>query len=62
MLGMDDSKLAGPLNVKVSIRIGADGVSEEKLHEMIEWAEYHSPVGEPLNRVMPVEYAVELVG
>ena len=61
MLGMDDSKPAGPLNMKVGIRIGANGVSEEKLHEIIEWAEIHSPVGEPLNRVMPVEYAVEVV-
>ena len=61
MLGMDDSKPAGPMNMKVSIRIGADGVSEEKLHEIIEWAEKHSPVGEPLNRVMPVEYAVEVL-
>lgn len=61
MLGMDDSKPAGPLNMKVSIRIGADGVSVERLHEIIEWAEKHSPVGEPLTRVMPTEYAVELV-
>jgi len=62
MLGMDDSRPAGPLNVKVSIRIGAAGVSEEKLRGIIEWAEDHSPVGEPLNRVIPVEYTVELVG
>jgi len=62
MLGMDDSRPAGPLNMKVSIRIGADGVPAEKLHEIIEWAQYHSPVGEPLNRIMPVEYAVEVVG
>jgi uncharacterized OsmC-like protein len=61
MLGMDDSKPAGPMNMKVSIRIGADGVAVEKLHEIIEWAEKHSPVGEPLNRVMPVEYAVEVL-
>lgn len=61
MLGMDDSKPAGPMNMKVSIRIGADGVPAEKLHEIIEWAEYHSPVGEPLNRIMPVEYAIEVI-
>src|SRR3990172_11958157 len=36
MLGMDDSKPAGPLNMKISIRIGADGVSPETLHEIIE--------------------------
>jgi len=61
MLGMDDSKPAGPVNMKISIRICADGVSSEKLHEIIEWAEKHSPVGEPLNRVMPTEYSVEVV-
>ena len=35
----------------VSIRIGAEGIPAEK----------HSPVGEPLTRVMPAEYAVEIV-
>ncbi len=58
MLGMDDSKPAGPLNMKISIRIHAEGVSEEKLHEIAAWAEVHSPVGEPLTRVMPIEYIV----
>jgi len=62
MLGMDDSKPAGPMNMKVSIRIGADGIPQEKLHEIIEWAEKHSPVGEPLTRVMPVEFVVAVVG
>lgn len=61
MLGMDDSKPAGPLNMKVFIRIGAQGVSSKKLHEIVEWAEKHSPVGEPLTRVMPTEYAVEVI-
>lgn len=61
MLGMDDSKPAGPLNMKVSIRIGADGVTSDKLHEIIEWAEKHSPVGEPITRVVPIEYAVEII-
>jgi len=61
MLGMDDSKLAGPMSMTISIRIGAEGVSSEKLHEIIEWAEKHSPVGEPLGRVMPTEYTVEVV-
>lgn len=61
MLGMDDSKPAGPLNMKMSIRIGAEGVSSDQLQEVVEWAEKHSPVGEPLGRVMPTEYAVEIV-
>lgn len=61
MLGMDDSTPAGPLNMKVSIRIGADGVATETLHEIVDWAEKHSPVGEPLTRVMPTAFAVEIV-
>jgi uncharacterized OsmC-like protein len=60
MLGMDDSKPAGPLNVKVGIRISADPASEGRLREIIQWAEQHSPVGESLHRVMPLEYAIEL--
>ena len=60
MLGMDDSKPAGPLNMKISIRIGAAGVSAQKLHAIAAWAAEHSPVGEPLTRVMPTEYAVEI--
>ncbi len=61
MLGMDDSKPAGPLNIKISVRIGAEGVPDETLDEIVEWAEKHSPVGEPLTRVMPTEYTVEIV-
>ena len=61
MLGMDDSKPAGPMSMTISIRISAERVSSEKLHEIIEWAEKHSPVGESLGRVIPTEYAVEIV-
>ena len=62
MLGIDDSKPAGPMNMKICIRIGADGASKDKLHEIVTWAEKHSPVGEPLTRVMPVEFTVDVVG
>jgi len=61
MLGMDDSKPAGPLSMAISVRIGAPGVPAETLHEIIEWAAKHSPVGETLTRLMPTEYATEIV-
>lgn len=61
LLGMDDSVPAGPLNMKIGVRIGADGVSEEDLHEIVEWAEKHSPVGEPLTRIMLVDYDIKIV-
>ena len=52
---------AGPLHMQIGIRIGGDGVSAETLHAIVAWALKHSPVGEPLTRVMPVECAVEVV-
>lgn len=61
MLGLDDTQPAGPLNMKISVRIGAEGISEEKLREIVTWAEKHSPVGESLTRVVPVHYAVEII-
>lgn len=61
LLGMDDSVPAGPLEMKIIIRIGAEGVSAEKLREIVAWAEKHSPVGEPLTRVVPNQYIVKVV-
>lgn len=61
MLGMDDNQPAGPINMKISIRIGAKGIPEEKLRETVAWAEKHSPVGEALTRVVPVQYLVMVV-
>jgi uncharacterized OsmC-like protein len=61
MLGSDDSKPAGPLKMNIHIRIGGNDVSQEMLHEIVAWAEKHSPVGEPLTRVMPTEYKVDIV-
>ncbi len=61
MQGKDASPPAGPLHLPVSIRIGAEGASTETLHEIVAWAERHSPVGEPLTREMPTAYTVEIV-
>ncbi|MCC7360324.1 MAG: OsmC family protein [Anaerolineales bacterium] len=61
LLGMDDSKPAGPLNMTISVRIGAQGVPAETLQEIVAWAAKHSPVGEPLTRRIPTEHAVEIV-
>ena len=61
MLGSEASSPAGPLNMKISIRLGAQGVPAEALRELAAWAQQHSPVGEPLTRVMPVEHALEIL-
>ena len=49
-----DSVPAGPLSVHVRIRIGAEGVSAQVLHDIVRWAERHSPVADALRRAVPV--------
>lgn len=44
----------GPLAVRVTVRIAADGASPAQLHELVRWAEQHSPVGDALRRAIPV--------
>ena len=60
LLGMDDSISAGPLSVRIRVRIGADGVAPERLREIVEWAEAHSPVGDALRRAVPSKAEVEI--
>jgi uncharacterized OsmC-like protein len=61
IFGFDESIKAGPLNMKTHVRIGAEGVSEEKLHEIVKWNEKHSWVGNAICRSVPLETEVEIV-
>lgn len=61
LLGVDDSVPAGPLTVRTRIRIGADGVAQEKLREIVEWSDRHSPVGDAIRRSVPSEMEIEFV-
>ena len=40
---------------------GAKGVEEEKLHEIVEWAEDHSWIGDAIRRAIPSKSDVEIV-
>ena len=61
LLGMDEAIPAGPLSIRTRIRIGADGVEPERLREIVQWAETHSPVGDAVNRAVPMKVEVEIV-
>ena len=58
MLGMDGSVPAGPLQVRVRVRVGAPGVSEQRLRDIVAWAREHSPVDDALGRQVPVDVDV----
>lgn len=61
LLGIDDSIPAGPLSVRVHVRLGAAGVEAERLREIVEWAEAHSPVSDAIRRAVPSKVEVEIV-
>lgn len=60
LLGMDDTIPAGPLSIRVRVRIGADGAAPERLREIVEWAEAHSPVGDAIRRAITSMSEVEI--
>lgn len=61
MWSMDDEIHAGPLNVRVHVKLGGEGVSKEQLHDLVAWTERHSPVGDSISRAVPLTVSVELV-
>lgn len=60
LLGLDDKVHAGPLNMRTRIQIGGEGASEEKLREIVKWAEIHSPVADAICRAVPSKTEVEI--
>ena len=54
ILGVCDSVPPGPLTIRVSVRIAAEGASEVQLRELVRWAEAHSPVNDAVRRAVQV--------
>jgi uncharacterized OsmC-like protein len=54
LLGVGDGVPPGPIRARIRVRIAADGVEAERLREIVEWADRHSPVGDALRRSVPV--------
>jgi hypothetical protein len=58
MLGLGDAH-AGPTESWARIELSAKGVPPEKLREIVEWAEAHSPVTDALSRPVPHRLEIE---
>jgi uncharacterized OsmC-like protein len=54
LLGVTESVPPGPLRMRVSVRIAAEGASTQQLRELVQWAEKHSPVSDAVRRAVPV--------
>ncbi|MEE9334030.1 MAG: OsmC family protein [Granulosicoccaceae bacterium] len=61
LLGLDASIPAGPISMRTRVTIGAAGVDEKLLHEIVEYAVTHSPVADGCRRETPstVEITIE---
>ncbi len=61
LLGMDETVPAGPLRFRTKVKIGAEGISAEVLHDIVAYAEAHSPIGDVITRAVPAETHIEIV-
>jgi uncharacterized protein YndB with AHSA1/START domain/uncharacterized OsmC-like protein len=59
LLGMDDAVPAGPLSSRILVRIVAEGVDPQRLRDLVEWADRHSPVSDAVRRAVSTAVVVE---
>lgn len=60
-LGIDDSIPAGELGLRLGFRIGAANATPERLRELVEYVDAHSPVGDSVRRAIPTGVKTEVV-
>jgi uncharacterized OsmC-like protein len=58
ILGVDPGVPAGPLSIRVSVRMSSDSTEREQLDEVARWAVDHCPVAEAAGRAVPVHVGV----
>ncbi len=59
ILGIDDSVPAGPLSMRIRVRIGAPGADPEKLRGLAAWGSDHCPMCDGVKRAVAVNLEVE---
>ena len=61
LFGIDRSVVAGSLSVRTRVTIGADGVAETTLREIVDYAVTHSPVADGCRSETPTTLEVTIV-
>jgi uncharacterized OsmC-like protein len=59
MFQIDDSIPAGPQKILMNFKLVAKDVPQATLHEIVNWVERHSPVGNIVGRNVPMEITME---
>ncbi|HEY7589853.1 MAG TPA: OsmC family protein [Candidatus Limnocylindrales bacterium] len=60
ILGLDEAVPAGPLNMRVAVRVAAAGVQADRLRDLVDWGVAHCPVCDAAKRAVPVEVRIEV--
>ncbi len=58
ILGVGDGVEPGPVSALLRVRLAAEAGDEQRLEELVEWADSHSPVGDCVRRAVPVELEI----
>ena len=60
ILGIDPSVVAGPLSVRVAVRIASSNADDDRVRAVVDWGRSHCPVDDVVRRPVPVELTVEI--
>ena len=60
ILGVDESVPAGPLSLRIAVRVGSATADEDRVRSIIEWGRSHCPVDDLARRAVPVETTIEI--
>ncbi|MGI8516875.1 MAG: OsmC family protein [Acidimicrobiia bacterium] len=58
ILGLDDSIVAGPLSMRIRLRLSANDADSKTLTELAQWAVDHCPVSDAVRRAVPIELEI----
>jgi uncharacterized OsmC-like protein len=60
ILGIDEAVPAGPLRIRVRVRVSAERVSETALRELAAWGHRHCPVADAASRAIETPFEVQI--
>jgi uncharacterized OsmC-like protein len=58
LLAVGNGAQPGPASVRLRVKLGAEGADPQRLKELVEWADNHSPVGDCVRRAVPFELEI----
>ena len=60
ILGIDEAVPAGPLSVRVDVRVASVTADQDRVRAIVDWGTAHCPVDDLARRAVPVELVVEV--